>query len=61
MLVANYSLIKCLGEVGGDVFILVRGELHVLDLDQETFLFRIPEGSMFGEATVLRHMEVGSC
>ena len=47
------------GEVGGDVFILVRGQLHVLDLDHETFLFKIPEGTVFGESTVLRHIEVG--
>ena len=47
-----------LGEVGGDVFILMRGELHVLDIDNETFLFKIPEGTVFGEATVLQHVEV---
>jgi len=45
------------GELGGDLFILVRGELHVLDTDQETFLFKIPEGAVFGESTVLRHIE----
>lgn len=48
----------CAGEVGGDVFILVRGDLHVLDTDQETFLLKIPEGTVFGETTVLRHMDV---
>ncbi len=46
------------GEAGSEVFILMRGELHVLDLDQETFLFAIPEGSVFGEGSVLRHLEV---
>ncbi|KAF8058454.1 esf2 [Scenedesmus sp. PABB004] len=45
------------GESGGDVFILLRGELHVLDLDATTCLAKIPEGSVFGEGTVLRHME----
>lgn len=39
------------------MFILVRGELHVLDADQ-TFLATIPEGTVFGEETVLRHLEV---
>lgn len=48
------------GEVGGDVFILVRGELHVVESDGSTSLFRIPEGTVFGEATVLRHLEVGA-
>lgn len=46
------------GELGGDVFILVRGELHVLDSDGSTCIFRIGEGTVFGESTVLRHMEV---
>jgi hypothetical protein len=46
------------GEVRGDVFILVRGELHVLDSDQKTMLFKIPEGTVFGEGTVLKHLEV---
>jgi hypothetical protein len=40
------------------VFILVRGELHVLDTDQQTCLLKVPEGTVFGETTVLRHMEV---
>ncbi|GBG00035.1 voltage-gated ion channel [Raphidocelis subcapitata] len=51
------SFIYQRGEVGGDVFILVRGEVHVLDADGETLLLKIPEGSVFGEETVLRHME----
>lgn len=46
------------GESNSDVFILLRGELHVLDLDQQTFLFKVPEGTVFGEGTVLRHVEV---
>lgn len=40
------------------MFILVRGELHVLDTDQQTCLLKVPEGTVFGETTVLRHMEV---
>jgi hypothetical protein len=62
----NVSMFVCLipqtlhvsGETGGDVFILMRGELHMLDLDLETKLFRIPEGTVFGEGYVLRHLEV---
>lgn len=46
------------GESGGDVFMLLHGELHVMDADQETFLFKIPEGTVFGEGTVLRRLEV---
>ena len=45
------------GEAGGDVFVLLRGELSVLDADQQTALFRIPEGTFFGEGTVLRALE----
>lgn len=40
------------------MFILMRGELHMTDLDGATCLARVPEGSVFGEATVLRHLEV---
>jgi hypothetical protein len=46
------------GEPGGDVFILMRGELLQLDADKVTRLAAIPEGSVFGEGTVLRHLEV---
>lgn len=42
------------------MFILMRGELHVVDLDHETFLSKIPEGGVFGEGTVLRHLEVSA-
>jgi hypothetical protein len=49
------------GESGGDVFILIRGELHMVDMDKETFLAKIPEGGVFGEGTVLRHLEVRAC
>jgi hypothetical protein len=45
------------GETGGDVFILIRGEISMLDSDG-TFLFKVPEGTIFGEATVLRHLQV---
>lgn len=41
------------------MFILVRGEVHMLDADGETLLLKVPEGGVFGEGTVLRHMEVG--
>lgn len=48
------------GEPGGDVFILMRGELQQLELDVDstTQLSKIPEGSVFGEGTVLRQLEV---
>lgn len=46
------------GEPGGDVFILMRGELHQLDVDRETTIAKIPEGSVFGETVVLRNLEV---
>lgn len=32
----------------------VQGELDVLDTDQATVLFRIPEGTIFGEPEVVR-------
>jgi hypothetical protein len=41
------------------VFILLRGELVMLDLDQTTILFRISPGTVFGEGTVIRQLEVG--
>ena len=46
------------GEPGGDVFILMRGELLQLDVDKETTIAKIPEGSVFGETVVLRNLEV---
>jgi hypothetical protein len=46
------------GEPGGDVFILMRGELLQLDVDRETTIAKIPEGSVFGETVVLRNLEV---
>lgn len=46
------------GEPGGDVFILMRGELLQLDVDLQTTIARIPEGSVFGETVVLRNLEV---
>ncbi len=38
----NHSVLYMLytGEGGGDVFVLLRGELHALDLDREGFLFK---------------------
>jgi hypothetical protein len=41
------------------VFILMRGELLQLDVDRETTIAKIPEGSVFGETVVLRNLEVG--
>jgi hypothetical protein len=38
---------------------LLNGDLHVMDSDQQTFLFKIPEGTVFGEGSVLRRLEVG--
>lgn len=46
------------GEPGGDVFILMRGELVQLDVDLATRLGSVAEGSVFGEGTVLRQLEV---
>jgi hypothetical protein len=40
------------------VFILMRGELLQLDVDRETTIAKIPEGSVFGETVVLRNLEV---
>lgn len=40
------------------MFILMRGDLHAMDIDKETFLYKLPEGSVFGEGTVLRQLEV---
>ncbi len=48
------------GESSADVYILIRGDLHMLDADQETFMFTVPQGTVFGEGTVLRHIEVSS-
>jgi hypothetical protein len=55
--VAALEFVYQRGEVGGDVFVLLRGDLSVLDADQQTALFRIPEGTFFGEGTVLRALE----
>lgn len=46
------------GESSCDLYILVRGDLHVLKDDRQTYLFRIPEGTIFGENSVVRSMEV---
>lgn len=40
------------------MFILMRGELLQLDVDGNTMLAKIPEGSVFGETVVLRNLEV---
>ncbi len=40
------------------MFILMRGELLQLDVDKETTIAKIPEGSVFGETVVLRNLEV---
>ncbi|KAG2501915.1 hypothetical protein HYH03_000413 [Edaphochlamys debaryana] len=42
------------GESGADVFILLQGELLVLATDQRTVLYAVPEGTVFGENSVLR-------
>ena len=47
-----------IGESHGDVYILIRGDMNVLNSDRRTFLFKIPEGTVFGEGVVLRRMEV---
>ncbi|GFR43465.1 hypothetical protein Agub_g4548 [Astrephomene gubernaculifera] len=44
------------GESGGDVFILLQGELHVLAADQGTLLYCVPEGTVFGESSILREI-----
>jgi hypothetical protein len=36
----------------------MRGELLQLDVDRETTIAKIPEGSVFGETVVLRNLEV---
>lgn len=42
------------------MFILMRGELLQLDVDKETTIAKIPEGSVFGETVVLRNLEASS-
>jgi hypothetical protein len=42
------------------VFVLLRGELQVMDLDQTTPLYTVGEGAVFGEEVVLRHLQVGT-
>ena len=46
------------GEPQGDLYILLRGDMHVLDTDRRSFLFKVPEGRVFGEAVALRRIEV---
>eukprot|EP00197_Chlamydomonas_leiostraca_P011145 CAMPEP_0202859122 /NCGR_PEP_ID=MMETSP1391-20130828/1378_1 /ASSEMBLY_ACC=CAM_ASM_000867 /TAXON_ID=1034604 /ORGANISM="Chlamydomonas leiostraca, Strain SAG 11-49" /LENGTH=803 /DNA_ID=CAMNT_0049538131 /DNA_START=139 /DNA_END=2550 /DNA_ORIENTATION=+ len=45
------------GEINADVYILVRGDLHVMDIDRRTPLFKIPEGTIFGEAAAIRKID----
>jgi len=47
-----------LGEAHSSVYILLRGEMHVLGMDRRSFLFKVPEGTVFGETVALRQMEV---
>ncbi|KXZ52320.1 hypothetical protein GPECTOR_10g952 [Gonium pectorale] len=44
------------GETGADVFILLQGELQVMASDMTTVLYCIPEGTVFGESSVLRQL-----
>ncbi|GAX86342.1 hypothetical protein CEUSTIGMA_g13754.t1 [Chlamydomonas eustigma] len=45
------------GEDHCDMYILLRGEMHVLDSDRRSYLFKIPEGTVFGESGPLRKIE----
>ncbi|GLI62967.1 hypothetical protein VaNZ11_005824 [Volvox africanus] len=44
------------GESGCDVYILLQGELQVLAADQGALLYCVPEGTIFGEGSVLRQL-----
>lgn len=50
----------CTGELSADFYILVRGDVHVMDVDRKTPLFKIPEGTIFGEATVIKRIDVSA-
>ncbi|GLC41041.1 hypothetical protein PLESTB_000949600 [Pleodorina starrii] len=44
------------GESGADVYILLQGELQVLSADLGALLYSVPEGTIFGEGSVLRQL-----
>ncbi|GIL77636.1 hypothetical protein Vretimale_6799 [Volvox reticuliferus] len=44
------------GESGSDVYILLQGELQVLAADLGALLYCVPEGTIFGEGSVLRQL-----
>ncbi|GFH08666.1 cyclic nucleotide-binding domain-containing protein [Haematococcus lacustris] len=45
------------GELCTDLYILVRGEVHVVDAEKRTPLYKIQENSIFGETAVLQNIE----
>ncbi|KAL6756171.1 hypothetical protein V8C86DRAFT_2654456 [Haematococcus lacustris] len=45
------------GELCTDLYILVRGEVHVVDPEKRTPLYKIQENSIFGETAVLQNIE----
>ncbi len=47
------------GEHSSDLFILIRGDVYVMDdRDSQTKLVKVPEGSIFGEEGVISHLNV---
>ena len=42
------------GESHDDVYILMRGEVQVLDADKKTVIYKIPVGTVFGEGVMLK-------
>jgi CRP-like cAMP-binding protein len=45
------------GESHDEVYILMRGEVHILDDDRKTVIYIIPVGTVFGEGVMLRRHE----
>lgn len=46
------------GEVATDLYILIRGQLHVVVSDHNTKVVKVAEGTIFGEAGVVLSVQV---
>jgi len=51
--VSAYTYVYQSGETGSDVFILLRGDLVLVDVDRDTIICQLKEGAMFGVSGVL--------